>query len=94
MKGSEWIKLLVFSMLGIGGWAQTLVHWSDAITPGAVSGLLIILASLIGMAFGVNTNGVAAAIATKITGNGKQPTPKEQIGWPGKTRTQADNLLL
>jgi len=44
-----WLASMIF---GIGGWMVVLKDWSDADTPGAVGGLLMIVASITAPAFG------------------------------------------
>jgi len=44
-----WIASLIF---GLGGWMVVLKDWTDADTPGAVGGLLMIIASITAPAFG------------------------------------------
>jgi len=75
MTNKDSIKFAVFLLIAVGGWLQTLPHWADATTPGALSGLLIIVGSSLAMAVGVNTNGLVGSIVNKITGNGNQKLP-------------------
>lgn len=50
--------VLVVSVLGaVGGWAVTLNVWAAATTPAAVGGLMLVLASTLSAAYGVNKGG-------------------------------------
>ncbi len=72
MKNGDRIRLLVFLLMGIGGWAQTLKHWADSYTTAGVAGLFLTLGSVLGAAVAVNSDGEMWA---KITGSGNQKLP-------------------
>ena len=57
MKPSSNLILLVSLLGAVGGWAVTLNTWGAATTPTAVGGLLLVLGSTLGAAFGVKTGG-------------------------------------
>ncbi len=52
----ELLKIVVLLLVATAGWLQTLHAWADASAPNAVSGLLMILGTTLGAAFGVSTH--------------------------------------
>jgi hypothetical protein len=57
MKPSSQFVLLVTLLGGVGGWLIAAPTWVSLTTPTAIGGLLVILASTLGAAFGVRTGG-------------------------------------
>lgn len=49
----KWLFIYLASLIfGLGGWMVALPTWTDATSPAAVGGLLMILASITAPAFG------------------------------------------
>lgn len=53
MKDYKWLFIYIASLsFGLGGWMVALPEWTDATSPAAVGGLLMILASITAPALG------------------------------------------